>query len=299
MNIAGLSVGIGISLVIFMIIRYELSIDAFHQKRDRIYRVVSQETYRNGAVEYDGDVPIALGEALQQEFPQPEKVTSLWKVGWEEFSLAGSQNKKLRTSDVYFVQPSFFHIFDFPWLSSTPDAALKDPNTVALTRTIANSWFGNWQDAVGKTILVGLDRIPYKVTGIMEDAPSNTDLQLKVLLSYVTFRNNNQSAFSDPGNYDNFNPSSQCFFLLGKNQQIASMEKLLPGFIKRHYEPLAAGSNTSNSSLFQPLKEMHFDARFDRFSGNGLSYVELLTMVSIGIFILLMVCVNFINFSTV
>ena len=213
-------------------------------------------------------------------------------------SLAGTQNKKLRTSDVYFVQPSFFDIFDFPWLSGTPDGALKDPNTVALTRTIANNWFGNWQDAVGKTILVGLDRVPYKVTGIMEDAPSNTDLQLKVLLSYITFRNNNQSAFSDPGNYDNFNPSSQCFFLLGKNQNIGSMEKLLPGFIKRHYEPLAATSNTSNSSLFQPLKEMHFDARFYRLSANGLSYDELLTMGLIGIFILLMACVNFINLST-
>src|SRR5438105_1394733 len=97
LNIAGLSVGIGMSLMIFMIIRYELSIDSFHQKRDRIYRVVSQETYRNGAVEYDGDVPIALGEPLQQEFPQPEKVTSLWNLGYEEFLVAGIQNKKFRT----------------------------------------------------------------------------------------------------------------------------------------------------------------------------------------------------------
>ena len=65
LNIAGLSVGIGMSLVIFMIIRYELSIDSFHQHRDRIYRVVSQETYRNGTVEFDGNVPIAMGEAVR------------------------------------------------------------------------------------------------------------------------------------------------------------------------------------------------------------------------------------------
>lgn len=298
LNIVGLSVGIAVSVAIFVIIRNELSIDTFHKNHDRIYRVVSTETYRNGKVEYDGCVPIPLGETLEKEFPPAEKVTSLWRVGYEEFQLADAAEKRFRTDGVNYVEPSLFEIFDFPFLSGEPHTALGQPNTMVLSRSTADVWFGSWKNAIGKTVLFGLGKDPYKVTGIIEDVPTNSDLQMKILLSYITFKNDNLSAFSDPGNFDSFNSSSQCFFLLKKDQTIDAMNKLLPGFTARHYTPLAATSNTSNGSLFQPLKDMHFDERFYHFTTNGFTKPELWTIGFIGAFILLMACVNFVNLST-
>jgi ABC-type antimicrobial peptide transport system permease subunit len=298
LNVAGLSIGIAVSLVIFMIISHELSIDAFHKNRDSIYRVVSSETYRDGKVEWDGDIPAALVPALRKEFPQVDKAAALWNLRNEEFQLADDPAKKFRTAGVQYVEPELFDIFDFPWLAGNPHSALSEPHTLALSKSTAASWFGNWRNAVGKTVLVGLGKVSYRVTGVIEDIPANSDLQLNVLCSYITFRNDHPYTFNDPASWDNFNTASQCFFLLKKGQSIASMNKLLHGFVQRHYAPLAAGSNTYDSSFFQPLKEVHFDDRFYHFSSNGFSRTELWTMGSIGAFILLMACVNFVNLST-
>src|SRR5580698_872711 len=79
LNTLGLSVGISASLLIFLLIRYELSIDRFHSQLDRIYRVVSTETYRNGVMEYDGNAPTPLADGLRRDFPQPEQVAPVWR----------------------------------------------------------------------------------------------------------------------------------------------------------------------------------------------------------------------------
>lgn len=298
LNVAGLSVGIAVSVVIFMIIRNELSIDTFHKNRDRIYRVVSSETYRDGKVEFDGDVPAALAVALKEEFPQVEKVASLWNEWFREFELADAPGKKFRTGGVQYAEPTLFDIFDFPWLSGDPHKALSEPHTMAISRATATAWFGNWRDAIGKSVLVGLEKTPYKINGVMEDVPANSELQLKVVLSFITFKNAHPDIYTRPEAWDNFNTSSQTFFLIKENEDIGSMNKMLHGFTQKHYAPLAATSNTYDSSFFQPLREMHFDERFYHFSANGFSKSELWTIGCIGAFILLMACVNFVNLST-
>ena len=298
LNIAGLSVGIGISLLIFLMIRYELSVDGFHRNRDRIYRVVSTETYRNGLVDYAGNAPIPLGDVLRQEFPQPEKVAPVWRMDERQFILADDRNKFFKTGDIYFAGPELFDIFDFPWIAGDPHTGLQEPNTMALTRSMADAWFGHWQNAMGRTVLMGEHLDPYKVTGVLEDMPGNTDFTMKVVLSYATFRIMEHDQMTDPRAWDNFSDNTQCFFLLGKGQQISSMDAMLPAFVARHYTPLFANSDTRDSSYFQPFKEMHFNTRFGRFGRDGWSYKQLWAIGLIGMFILAMACINFINLST-
>ncbi len=298
LNIAGLAVGMAIGLLIFQMVRYELSIDTFHRNRDRIYRVVSMETYRNGVIDYDGDAPMPLADALRKEFPQAEKVAATWKEYGREFTIVGAAEKRFRPDGVFYVDPALFDIFDFPWIAGDPHTALQEPYTMAITRSVADSWFGHWPDAMGRTVTTAEGHDVYKITGIMADPPLNTDISMQVVLSYATMRLTKHEQLADPKNWDNFSGNSQCFFLLPKGQRIGSMEAMLPAFVARHYTPLWANSDTRDSSYFQPLKEMHFNTVFYRYGKDGWSYKELWAIGLIGIFILAMACINFINLST-
>ncbi|HVU58763.1 MAG TPA: ABC transporter permease [Puia sp.] len=301
LNILGLAVGIGASLLIFLLIRYELSFDSWHSNRDRVYRVISVEAYRNGTTDYDGCAPVPLADALRKEFPQAEEVAHVWRAGKWPFVLPGvkgSDEKLVEVENIYSADTPIFKMFDVPWLAGTPGVALKEPYTMAISRSVADSWFGHWQDAIGKTVLQGEDRKPFRVTGVMEDPAPNTDMPLNVVLSYATYREWNKEALADPSNFDNFSTSSQCFFLLRKGQSISSMEAMLPKFVAIHFTPLYAHSDSRDSCFFQPLKEMHFNKTLDRFGKAGWSFGELWAMGLIGGFLLLVACINFINLAT-
>jgi ABC-type antimicrobial peptide transport system permease subunit len=297
LNTAGLAIGFAISILIFILIRHELSIDRFHSKQDRIYRVVSTETFRDGQVVYDGCAPLPLSAALREEFPQAEKVAAVYRSRKMEFSMEDHTLFKIPL--LYFVEPSFFDIFDYPWIAGDPQTALQEPFTMAVSRKVAEKWFGTWQQAMGKEIYEGEGRQPYRITGVMDTPPANTDIDLSVALSYASLRVKLKENFTNPRNWDNFTISSQCFFLLGQQQRIASMEAQLPAFVSKHYGPLFANSNSRDSSYFQPLKEMHFNAQFDRYGEQGWSYTELTVMGLIGLFLLGVACINFINLSTI
>ena len=298
LNVLGLGVGIGSALVLFMLIRYERSFDTFHTKLDRIYRVVSSETYRSGITEFDGDAPVPLVDALRREFPQVEAAADVYR-SWQQIDIPGKGGaEKKFVSESYFVEPSLFSILDFPWLQGNPQADLSEPYTMAIAQSVAETWFGHWQDVVGKTVLVGDERRPYQITGIMKDPPPNTDVSIKIAFSFATFRTISPGWFTDPVNWDSFSSGSQCYFLLKRGATIAAMNRLLPGFVATHYTPLFEHSDSRDSSFFQPLKEMHFDATLDHPGKPSLSSNELWALGLIGCFLLLVACINFINLAT-
>jgi len=117
LNIGGLAVGIAVSLLIFLLIRYELSVDSWHSKRDRIYRVCSIEFYRNGTTDYDGCAPTPLADGLRRDFPQAEEVAHVWRAGSWPFVLPGigkEDEKPVMADEIYFADTPIFKIFDIP-----------------------------------------------------------------------------------------------------------------------------------------------------------------------------------------
>jgi ABC-type antimicrobial peptide transport system permease subunit len=298
LNVLGLGVGIGSALLLFLLIRNELSYDTYHSKRDRIYRVVSTETYRNGTMDYDGDAPIPLVDALRREFPQVEVASDAVEQGLT-FIIPGQvgQEKKFAV-EAYYVEPSYFQIFDFPWLQGDPKTGLTDLQTMAISKTTAETWFGRWQDAVGKTVLLGREKSPFVIRGVVADPPANSDLQQKVFVSFETLRRDRPGQFTDPDNWDNFSSNVQCYFLLKKGATIESMNRYLPQFVAEHYTPLFDNSDSRDSSFFQPFRDMHFDTRLDHPGNGSINYNQLLSLGLIGCFLLLVACVNFVNLAT-
>ena len=305
-NISGLVVGITSALLIFLIIHYEFSYDDFQTKGDRICRVVTTySNYSNGEVTgHQSAVPVPLANALRSDFPQLQKVAAVWNIGGAQIhipipgkDLADEKRVKVKEG-IFFAEPSLFSIYDYKWLSGNAKR-LTEPNTVVINQSLADKFFGNWKNAFGKTVQMWSYRIPLQVVGVFEDSPQNTDLEVSMGASYATFRNIN-NAWGNENNWQDVSWSSECFVLLPPAAKAGDFQQPLTGFVKKYYPVSneANGQKTKTTLAFQPLKEIHLNEDFYTFKGDALTHKELWSLGIIGLFLLLVACINFINLAT-
>lgn len=292
-NITGLAAGIAICLIIFIVIRYEMSFDNYHEKKDRVYRVLTEYHHTDSPDIFFGKgVPSPLPAALKANFSQAEKVAAIYSAGNDHIQVLddnGQSIKKFKEEKgVFFTEASLFDIFDFKWLVGNP-SSLKNPNSVVLTKTIAEKYFGDWQFASGKTIKWN-NREVLKVTGILADVPENTDLQLKVVIAFGT---GGTSDFAKSTNWDGTASSYGCYVLLSRDVSASSFNNQLRAFVKK-----MKSAENKDSHIIQPLNKIHYDVKTGDFSDRTISPGLIKALWLIGAFILLIACVNFINLST-
>lgn len=296
-NVTGLAIGIAACLLIFLVVQYETSFDNFHAHKDRIYRVVSVSHGPEGVTLGSG-TQIPLADGLRLEFPQLTNVGSIMLNDGSHYSVGdagkGGTIRKFKEDSAYYADPQFFQMFDFKWLSGDKKTALAEPNTVVLTRGEADKFFGDWHSAIGKT-LIHENKRNYKVTGIIENTPANTDFPMKVVMSWITLvskggdlSGNSQdwiSTFGDRNTYVVL-PAS-----IGEKQLNAD----LAAFAKKHIPP---PYNKNSSLQLQALKDMHYNTQVGVYGGHPFSK-QLINVISlIGLFLLIIACVNFINLAT-
>jgi ABC-type antimicrobial peptide transport system permease subunit len=288
-NIAGLVVGFAAFLLIFLVIQYEESFDDFHANKDQIYRVV--RIGRNAENrEYRAGVPFPVTQGLRADLPQLKNAAAIYSdnnVQVNTVATDGSILKKFKEKNIFVAEPRFFGMFNFPLVAGNIKTALNDAGTVLLTKHVASKYFGDWHTAMGKTIkLYGL---PMKVTGILDNPPSNSDFPLNVVVSYITLMN-----YSDPNDWASISDQNYCFVQLNKNASVDQFNKLVDKFTDKHIKPVNPGYYLS----LEPLKEMHYDERYGNFNGRTFSKDLILALSIIGIFLLVIACVNFINITT-
>ena len=286
-NIASLTVGIAACLLIYLIVSFHLSFDTYHTNKDRIYRAVTESKMAN-EVTYSAGVPFPVTPGLRTDFPELAKVASVLASYNEQITVLDQQDqpdKKFKEGGgFYFAEPECFDIFDVKWLAGDSKTALSAPNTVVLAQEIAEKYFGNWQAAIGRSIKYRNEDI-LKVTGILENPPPNTSLPFKIVVSFKTYKSDNLT------DWVSIVGSHNCFLLLPENYPASRLSALLPAFVKRHKPAESAGDGI----LLQPLSDMHFDTRF----GGPVFSRELITALSlVGLFLLIIACVNFINLAT-
>jgi putative ABC transport system permease protein len=290
-NISGLALGIACCLMVFLILRYELSFDSFHSKADRIYRVNTKFITTGG---FSGGAPLAVGEALKRDFPEIEQATTI-NFANERLLKVGEQLRKQK--GVVYAASEYFTILDAKWLSGNPRTALAEPNSVVLTKTTALNLFGGEDNtiaqlAIGKTLLYEAAHT-LKVTGVVEDFPSNTDLPFELFISYISLKTH--APYLNFNDWISFSGNYTHFVLLREGANPADLQRKIPAFEKKHMGNVEAGRRTH---LLQPLREMHFDSRFGNHSGRVVSKENIGGLILIGLFILLTACINFINLST-
>jgi ABC-type antimicrobial peptide transport system permease subunit len=307
-NIAGLAVGIAVCMMIFMIIQFQTSFDGFHSKKDRIYRVLTESHHADAAtISYAKNVPFPMPQGLKAEFPQIEQIAPVYASHNDELQVLNANGTPVKNfkepGGVFYTSPSFFKMFDFPLLAGSYES-LKDPNNVLLTKEIAETYFGDWKTAMGKTIKqtatysigAGLFQSPpvaLKVSGILATIPANTDFQLKLVIAWGTdFTGDKQYGFAQP----EWNQSAAdfgCYVLLPPNISVDNFNQQLRAYSRKVLPP-----DNKNSQIIQPLSAVHYDTQTGNYSNKTISHELLNVLWLIAAFILLIACVNFINLST-
>jgi putative ABC transport system permease protein len=300
-NILGLSIGLSVCLVIFLLTHFELSTDTFHPDSDRIYRLISKEQRPGGFTFLQGAVPPITPLVVRHGIPGLETVAAwhgyeahVQPVGNDKPAAGG---KAIPAPATIIAEPQYFSIFPYHWLAGNPTTALNAPFKVVLTVSRARIYFGNIppEKTMGR-ILVYNDSLRLTVSGIVEDWKENTDFLYTDFISFSTINTSflrNKISLDKWGGADIPSPSL-AFVKLAKNVDTAQVNRQL-ATLSRGRIPFDDG-NIFTITL-QPLADIHYNENvYDNFP--KAHRPTLYTLIGIAVFILLLAVINFINLST-
>lgn len=290
-NIMGLALGIACCLMIFMYVDHERSFDNYHAKGDRIYRVI--HGWDDGAHDIAsywvwGNAPI--GQALKDNFPELDKIVQF--SGRSDVLLTHGEISH-QEEGVFFMDSTVFDVFSWKLLKGNPKTALSAPFSIVLTESTAKKYFGN-EDPIGKA-LKGSESAgrsmagEYQVTGVMEDVPANSHFRFNALLSMSTFRRSNPDVFPAWGYVDFYT-----YFLVNDQFDRSRFEEKVPAFLSRYKNDPADKYHIE----IEPLKEMYLGTVAQRQPGETGSQANLYIFSVIGLFVLTIAIINFMNLST-
>ncbi|WP_026967502.1 ABC transporter permease [Algoriphagus terrigena] len=295
-NILGLGVGMACCLLIFMFVQDELSYDNYHENGDRIYQVThgsrSPEGVTEGAEAQPfwvwGNAPV--GPALKLDFPEVENVVQFSGRSDILFTVGDNITQE---DGVFFMDSTVFDVFSWELIEGNPKTALAAAYSVVLTETTARKYFGN-ESALGKT-LKGSESAgrsnagDYTVTGVMADVPSNSHFKFNALLSLETFRQSRPDVFDAWGYVDTYT-----YFLVNDQFERSAFEAKIPDFIERRN-----GDNGYGYTIaIEPLSDVYLRTTALRQPGETGSLPNIYVFSVIGLFILIIAMINFMNLST-
>lgn len=299
-NISGLAVGIAAALLISVVVSYELNYDTFQKNYNNIYRIVTNTKHVDGSESYNPGIQLPAIDALRASFPQFEKMAPVSVAYGVQFTILGGDanhnvadsKKFLEDNVIAFTQPSYFEIFNATWLTGNKEV-LNNPGSIVLTKTLASKYFGDWKNAEGKFVKLD-NNILLKITGVVDDAPENSDFPIGAFLSYEKFKQTGDT-YGYTTEWGNLGSNNQLYVLLHANANTASVNKSLSTFVQ-----IKSGSHSKNKRIeqLQPLKEMHFDHRYGTLGDHTSSKSILFTLALIGVLIIIMASINYINLST-
>ena len=288
-NIGGLAIGMTCFLIIAMFIKNELSYDRYHEKGDRIYRVVHHSSADNTEDQWIwGNAPV--GPALKSDFPEViEKV----QFSGRSDVLLEYNKRSFQESNCFYMDPTVFDVFTWPLISGNPKTALEAPYSIVLTESTAKKYFGD-EDPMGKAIngIGGRanDGI-YTVTGVMKDVPSNSHFSFDVLMSMSSFYQTRPEIFDSWGYVDFYT-----YFLVDENFDQQVFQSKIPAFLERNLPEDDA--EYYYNLTFEPLKEAYLQSEAARQPGITGSLSNIYIFAIIGLFILIIACINFMNLAT-
>jgi len=300
-NVLGLAIGISASLVIYLIVSYDLSFDKFEKDNSRIYRVVSAYDF-SGEKAYNSGVALPTGPAIKTELTGLEAVVPFFtfnnnpKISIPTANPAQPVVFKNQGGFIY-ADKNYFDLIGYSWLAGSAKISLKEPYQTVLTQSAAALYFPKLQpgEIVGKHFNVN-DTIALTVTGVVENIKANTDLTFKVFVSKSTFELTKfrPSYYND---WSSTNGGSQLFIKLNEGVSPEKIQKEMTSLYFRH-NPKKPGENYKFNYVLQPLSDIHFNGTYGTYSIPQASSSVLWGLLAVAAFLLLLGCINFINLTT-
>ncbi|TWI79352.1 putative ABC transport system permease protein [Lacibacter cauensis] len=298
LNIVGLAVGLACFILITMYVMDELSYDKHNEKAERIYRI-------NSDIRFGGnDLRLAvcsdpMGATLKKDYPQVEQFVRIYNSNGSKMLKKGTAF--IEETKVAHADSTIFDVFTLPMIAGNPKTALSEPNTVVISKSAAEKYFGT-VDAIGKGIEVNDEQhTVYKVTAVIKDMPQNAHFNYDFIFSmdnveygWGNFLSHNFQTYVllQPGtDYKAFNKNFKQVidkYILPQAKQLMQINSM---------EDFARTGNKLEYSLM-PMLDIHlYSDRFPELGVNSsIQYVYIFSAVAL--FILLIACVNFMNLST-
>ncbi len=284
-NIAGLAAGFMVFIFILLYVERESSYDDYHQNGDRLFRVAvnfRSESSQNG---YAFNVP-PLAPALIQNFPQVKYAARVMNFGNNVLTRYG--NKKFYETQLLYTDPDIFRIFTIPFIFGNPDHALNRPQTVVISETMRQKYFDDI-NPVGKTIQ--LDGREYEVTGVVGNCPDNTHLKYNMFTSIHAYDHM-------PWMGDWTWPGAYTFIMLNPNVDIRNLEQQINTLAEQRTKGNPRSGDMSYTHFLQPVRDIHLYSHLKYEFSYGGNRGQLYIFIAIGILVLVIAALNYINLST-
>lgn len=296
-NIMGLAIGVASCLIIVLYVAEELSYDRHHLDADLIYRVNCEIKFGPNHLHF-AVTPAPLADALRTDLPEVAHAARFWNDG---SMLIKRTDQNIKETDIVYADSSVFNVFTIPFLQGNPKQALRDPNTMVISKKAADKYFPG-ENAVGQTLIVE-NKFNYKITGVYEDMPASSHFHFDVMLALVSVDYNKDNSWLS----NNF----ATYVKLRPGTNYKALEAKFPKLVDTYAGPqakLALGNDftmekfrASGNKLewtLIPLTDIHLHSDLTAELGvnSNIAYVYL--FAAIALFILVIACINFMNLST-
>ncbi|MDM1294836.1 ABC transporter permease [Sphingobacterium sp. N143] len=280
LNMFGLSLGITCFLLLSAYIYHESSYERFLPHADRLaYLSLSYKAPNSTEAVNSATTPTGLAPTLQTEFPEVEQATRLYsyiKAGQIESKDAFMSEKKLMYADA-----NFFNTMGYTFIEGDPKHALAEPNQIVLTQKLAAKYFPN-QTAIGKIVVI--DKVNWKVTGVIQDLPTNTQLNFTALLSNKGLKRYKEPAWSSA--------NDMTIALLKNKSSFASVQQKLDQMTRTKFAE-AAKQGYQFNFFIERLTDIHLHSKT---AGSGnMTYIYIL--MALGTALIVLTCINFTNLT--
>jgi putative ABC transport system permease protein len=283
-NIAGLGLGFAACLLILHYVQDERAFDRFHEKGDRMYRVVT-----------DGEFPAVgwpVGRILVDEYPEVEQVTYIRT--WPTFPLVQEGDRYYE--QFFYADEHFLDLFDFPLVDGDPDATLTDPYSIVLSETLSKKLFGD-ESPIGRTLGYG-DRFEVTVAAVAR-VPAHSHIQFDGLLSMATLRD-----LMGPANFDQqlesgwHNVNMITYVLLREGVAAESFAETIRDLPEERIGETLSAMGSTMHLILEPLHSIYLQSPRGSAIGPTGDSSRVYLLMAVGLLILLLAAVNFVNLAT-
>lgn len=303
LNIIGLSIGMAVFILIALYVRFEKSYEDFIPGSDTIYRLTLTTYLNNELIMTSAENYPGAGPALKNELPEVEAYARLYNLGYKNNAIITYEDAKpepiaFKHRRFLYADSSFLPLMQHTMIAGDPNTALSEPFTAVISEKYARMYFGN-DDPLGKSIRLQDDDYNnelVKVTGVFKDLPRNTHLKFDVLFSYKTLFSRGEYAIP---RYDQSweRKDMYTFIKIRPGTDTEELEKKFPEIVAK-YSPVQNERNQRDILALQPIKDIHLTSNLtEEFEQNG-DHRIVLFLTIIGVFVLVIAWINYINLAT-